>query len=87
MKTKMSKADWRKRMETITDATRKDLEALFREHFVPRDDGGLDYNLDDHLWQVYQSRMDGSDDELLYRAYGGWLPDNYFDVLRNALGL
>lgn len=36
----------------MNQETRKTLEAEYRRHCQPRDDGGLTFTLDDHLAQV-----------------------------------
>jgi hypothetical protein len=84
----MNRDDFQRRLQLIPESTRSTLEAMYREHFQVRKDGGLDFSLDDHLWQVYMGRMHGMPDTgagSLADASG--LPTNYFSALRTALDL
>jgi hypothetical protein len=84
----MNRNDFDRRLKTIPEDTRRNLEAMYREHFRKRQDGGLDYNLDDHLWQTYAASMKSMPDNghgSLADTLG--LPGSYFSALRSALDL
>jgi hypothetical protein len=57
--TATSREDFRRRLAAISPDARRDLEAIYRKHSEPRDDGGLPFTLDDHLWQAYRLGEDG----------------------------
>ena len=69
-------------------STRKNLEAMYQEHFEPRADGGLSYSLDDHIHQV-KIRGSLSDEEGAItdqqHADALGLPVNYIIAIKRAL--
>lgn len=81
----MDRDDFQVRLQQVSEQTRQKIEAHYQEHFIGREDVGLDYTLDDHLWQAYKSQM--LNIPLSEISEAGNLPASYFAMLRQALNL
>jgi hypothetical protein len=65
-------------LEALEGAT-PEQRALFMEHFQPRSDGGENYTLDDHLFQMFGRSPDWTDEKF---AKVSGLPVAYWKSLR-----
>ena len=74
-----------KRAREIPTETLERLDTLRRELFQERRDGGLDFSLNDHLWQAYLSSTMTISVEQIASNLG--IPESYILELQQALSV